>query len=212
MTQKIFIIGLPRTGTTSVCNAFLELGIPCAHTAYTNACFNSAVALADTPIFNDYQALDKYYPGSKFIYLERELTAWLPSIKQLLQRMHTNLTRADGGFNIHLKRCFLNTFRDFSLENINCEQYLTDCYNSHFSNAKHYFSKRTNDFLAIDIANPKSFSALCEFLNISSELHGFEKMNMGGKVTAWNDIKHPLKIESTAKGRIDKYLPYQSQK
>ena len=36
----------------------------------------------------------------------------------------------------------------------------------------------------------------------------FEKMNMGGKVTAWNDIKHPLKVESTAKGRIDKLLPY----
>jgi len=64
--------------------------------------------------------------------------------------------------------------------------------------------------LTIDIANPESFNKLCEFLNITSTLAGFEKMNMGGKVTAWNDIKHPLKIESTAKGRIDKFLPYES--
>ena len=210
MTQKIFIIGLPRTGTTSVCNAFLDFGIPTAHTAYTNACFENAVAIADTPIFNDYQTLDKYYPGSKFVYLKRELSAWLPSIKQLLLRMHTNLTRADGGFNIHLKRCYLNTFSDFSLENINQDEYLTNCYNTHFNSANAYFADRPNDFLTIDIANPESFNKLCEFLNITSTLAGFEKMNMGGKVTAWNDIKHPLKIESTAKGRIDKFLPYES--
>ena len=113
MKQKIFIIGLPRTGTTSVCNAFLHFGIPTAHTAYTTACFDNAVAIADTPIFNDFKVLDKYYPGAKFIYLERELTTWIPSIRQLLQRMHTNLIRTDGGFNIHLKRCYLNTFKDF---------------------------------------------------------------------------------------------------
>ena len=103
MNNKIFIIGLPRTGTTSVCHAFLEFGIPTAHTAYTNNCFDNAHAIADTPIFNDYKALDKYYPDAKFIYLERELNVWLPSIKQLLLRMHTNLTRTDGGFNIHIK-------------------------------------------------------------------------------------------------------------
>lgn len=211
MKYKIFIIGLPRTGTTSVCHAFLNFGIPTAHTAYTTACFDNAIAIADTPIFNDYQALDKYYPGSKFIYLERDLSAWLPSIKQLLQRMHTNLTRVDGGFNIHLKRCYLTTFSDFSLENINNDEYLADCYTMHSNKAKAYFSNRENDFLAIDIATPSSFNKLCKFLSIIGELHGFEKMNMGGKVTAWNNIKHPLKIESTAKGRIDKFLPYEAQ-
>lgn len=211
MKYKIFIIGLPRTGTTSVCHAFLNFGIPTAHTAYTTACFDNAIAIADTPIFNDYQALDKYYPGSKFIYLERDLSAWLPSIKQLLQRMHTNLTRVDGGFNIHLKRCYLNTFTDFSLENISNDTYLTDCYNTHLKSANTYFANRPNDFLAIDIATPNSFIKLCEFLNINSTSDGFAKMNMGGKVTAWNDIKHALKVESTAKGRIDKFLPYESQ-
>ena len=38
------------------------------------------------------------------------------------------------------------------------------------------------------------------------ELTKFEKMNIGGKVTAWNAIKHPLKVASTANGKIDKYL------
>lgn len=206
--SKIFIIGLPRTGTTSVCHAFLEFGIATAHTAYTQACFNNATAIADTPVFNDYQQLDKHYPDSKFIYLTRDFSAWLPSIRQLLTRMHTNLTRPDGGFNIHIKRCYLNTFIDFSLENIQSDSYLAQCYNSHYKQAADYFKNREHDFLAIDIAKPNSINALKHFLSINSDLTDFEKMNMGGKVTAWNDIKHPLKIESTAKGRIDKFLPY----
>ncbi|WP_164835569.1 sulfotransferase, partial [Pseudoalteromonas sp. TB51] len=44
--SKIFIIGLPRTGTTSVCHAFLEFGIATAHTAYTSHCFENATAIA----------------------------------------------------------------------------------------------------------------------------------------------------------------------
>ena len=206
--SKIFIIGLPRTGTTSVCHAFLELGITTAHTAYTNACFENASAIADTPIFNDFKALDIHYPDSKFIYLERELSAWLPSIKQLLTRMHTNLTRGDGGFNIHIKRCYLNTFSELSLNNISDDSYLAHCYETHFNDAQTYFNNRDNDFLSIDIAKPDSYKKLCDFLALKSDKADFEKMNMGGKVTAWNDIKHPLKVESTAKGRIDKLLPY----
>ena len=49
--QKIFIIGLPRTGTTSVCVAMLELGFYVAHTAYTDRSFTEAQVIADTPIF-----------------------------------------------------------------------------------------------------------------------------------------------------------------
>lgn len=206
--NKVFIIGLPRTGTTSVCHAFLELGIATAHTAYTIKCFENATVIADTPVFNDYQVLDNYYPNSKFIYLERDSHNWLPSIKQLLGRMHTNLTRPDGGFNIHLKRCYFDVFSDFTLENINNDDYLLKCYNTHFNNAKHYFVNRQSQFLSINLSNPDSYKKMCDFLGIESNKNHFQKMNVGGKVTAWNDIKHPLKIESTAKGRIDKKLPH----
>jgi hypothetical protein len=208
MNNKIFIIGLPRTGTTSVCHALLELGVATAHTAYTQQCFEKATALADTPIFNDYQTLDQYYPNAKFIYLERDLNAWLPSIKQLLLRMHTNLTRTDGGFNIHIKRCYLNTFKALSIDKINDDEYLTSCYQKHFNDAQAYFNNRKSDFLSINIAQQPSYQRLCEFLSLQSTRNDFEKLNIGGKVTAWNDIKHPLKIASTAKGRIDKCLPY----
>lgn len=200
--QKTFILGLPRTGTTSICSKCLELGFTVAHTAYTQKTFNNAEVIADTPIFTDFQALDKYYPNSKFIYLDRELSLWLPSIKQLLQRMHHNLTRSDGGFNPYLKRCYLQIFSPFTLENINNDQFLTDCYLKHKKDVSDYFLNRDNDFLLIDISQAESLHQLQSFLGLDKTSDSFEKLNRGGKVTAWKDIKHPLKVESTHKGRI----------
>lgn len=207
-TTKIFIIGLPRTGTTSVCNAFLQLGFKTAHTAYTKKCFETAQVIADTPIFNDYQYLDSVYPGAKFIYLEREMSLWLPSIRQLLTRMHTNLMRKDGGFNPHIKRCYLEIFKNLNVDNIESDEYLTGAYNRHADKALCYFSNRNNDFLKINISSSDSFKLLCNFLNCSApaEVNQFEKMNIAGKVTAWNNVKHPLKISSTAKGKIDSVI------
>ncbi|WP_320819085.1 sulfotransferase, partial [Thalassolituus sp.] len=40
--SKIFIIGLPRTGTTSISVALLELGFLVAHTAFTKKAFEVA--------------------------------------------------------------------------------------------------------------------------------------------------------------------------
>lgn len=207
--NKIFIIGLPRTATTSACVAMLNLGFKTAHTAYTQKAMFEAQAIADTPIFCDYQTLDKQYENAKFIYLDRASEAWLPSIKQLLHRMYHNLQRSDGGFNIHLKRCFNEIFYPLTLENINDEEFLTRCYNNHKQEVLEYFKKRMNDLLVINVAEQSSFQALLNFVEISTEqadIQSFELINMGGKVTAWNDIKHPLKIASTNNGKIDKHL------
>jgi hypothetical protein len=58
--EKIFIIGLPRSGTTSICSVMLELGYSVAHTAYTQKTFDNAQVIADTPIFADYKQLDSF--------------------------------------------------------------------------------------------------------------------------------------------------------
>ena len=208
--QKIFIIGLPRTGTTSVCAAMLELGFHVAHTAYTDRSFIEAQVIADTPIFCDYQVLDHAYPNAKFIYLARSLDNWLPSIKQLLARMHNNIIREDGGFNPIIKRCYKSIFSPYNLENINSDEFLAHCYQEHKVAADKYFQGRENDFLSIDISESTSYAQLLKFLAVNEEKStnlSFKKLNIGGKVTAWKDIKNPLKVDSTNKGRVTK-LPY----
>lgn len=207
--NKIFIIGLPRTATTCVCKTLLDLGFKTAHTAYTQQTLAQAQVIADTPIFVDYQQLDQQFTGSKFIYLERELSLWLPSIKQLLQRMATNLLRSDGGFNPHLKRCYQQIFSPFTLENIQSDKFLRQCYLNHQQAVFSYFSDRPDDILTLDVTQDNSIEKLLNFVNIAASVAEnvkFEPINIAGKVTAWNEIKHSLKIASTRNGKIDSQL------
>jgi len=212
--QKIFIIGLPRTATTSLCLAMLELGFKTAHNAYTQNAFSQAQVIADTPVFCDYQQLDKRYPHSKFIYLTRDSQSWLPSIKQLLQRMIINLQRTDGGFNPHLKRCYNEIFYPLTSENIQQDEFLLACYLQHQQGIFSYFENRSEDLLTLNIGDDDSYSRMLEFLNSpinekkinEKKEAGFKQINIGGKVRAWQGINNPLKIESTNKGKIDKIL------
>ncbi|MEZ7187422.1 sulfotransferase family protein [Pseudoalteromonas sp. DY56-GL22] len=207
MSSKIFIIGLPRTGTTSICNSFLQLGYKTAHTAYTQQAITSADVIADTPVFSEYALLDEHFANSRFINLERDLTKWLPSIRQLLARMHTNLMRPDGGFNSHLKRCYFDVFGQYSLAELESDEYLTACYQRHQQQVADYFKGREQQLLTLDVADSNSPQLLQQFLNTQQPI-SFKQLNMGGKVTAWNDIKHPDQVSSTRSGKIDKSLGY----
>jgi hypothetical protein len=201
--NKIFIIGLPRTGTTSICEAMLERGFKVAHTAYTQKTFDNAQVIADTPIFCDFKQLDSFYPNSKFIYLTRASEKWLPSIKQLLQRMYVNISREDGGFNTIIKRCYQSTFSPFTLSNIESDIFLAKCYQRHLHSVQHFFAQRPSDLLTIDISDPASYQKMCTFLSLDKGgVDNFKKLNCGGKVTAWKDLKYAKKIESTKNGRI----------
>ncbi len=206
--KKIFIIGLPRTGTTSICVALLNLGYKVAHTAYTQPCIDTAEVIADTPVFCDYQSLDQQYPKSKFIYLTRSLELWLPSIRQLLQRMHKNIVRRDGGFNPILKRCYQNTFSPFELDDFTQDEFLTVCYQAHQREVFSYFENRASDLLTIDVSKSDAYEQMLKFLplpvideNIVEGLAKkvFEKINVGGKITAWNKVRNELKIDSHLK-------------
>ncbi|MGB0836387.1 MAG: sulfotransferase family protein [Psychrobium sp.] len=205
ISNKIFIIGLPRTATTSVCKAMVELGFTTAHTAYIQKAFDQAQVLADTPIFCDYQQLDKFYPNSKFIHLEREIDVWVPSIRQLLERMLHNLQRTDGGFNPYLRRCYHDIFQPLTADNIASDDFLIECYQRHQQGIETYFKGREQDLLSIDVSQAGSYQALLDFVGITdSDKDDFERVNIGGKVTAWKQVESEFKVESTRRGRIDK--------
>ena len=205
ITNKIFIIGLPRTATTSVCKAFVELGFTTAHTAYIQKAFDEAQVIADTPIFCDYQILDQHYPNSKFIHLARDMDAWVPSIRQLLQRMLHNLQRTDGGFNPYLRRCYHDIFSPLTVDNINNDDFLIRCYDHHLATIKAHFKDRPNDLISIDVSHATSYQALLDFIGMPPrESNSFDRVNIGGKVTAWKQVDSEFKIESARRGRIDK--------
>lgn len=210
--NKLFIIGLPRTGTTSISVVLLDYGFKVAHTAYTKRAFELADVISDAPCFCDYQALDKLFPDSKFVYLDRALANWVPSMHMLLTKMLPELTPKTGYLNPVLKRCMNTTFQLATTADPLSEGHLASCYLEHQQKVFEYFENRA-DFLKIDISQSDSLRTLLQFLEISTENTGnFPHLNMGKQVDNWQQLKHPNKINSMSAGKEHrKFFDYQQQ-
>ena len=208
--NKLFIIGLPRTGTTSISVALLDYGFKVAHTAYTKRAFELADVISDAPCFADYKELDKLFPNSKFVYLDRALERWVPSMQMLLNKMLPELAPKSGYLNPVLKRCINKTFSPLTTENSLDTRHLESCYRTHQQEVFHYFSNR-DDLLAIDISQKNSLQKLVDFLGIESATAGdFPHLNIGKQVDNWKEYKHPNKINSLSAGKEHrKFFDYQ---
>jgi hypothetical protein len=217
--NKLFIIGLPRTGTTSISIALLDYNFKVAHTAYTQHAFQRADVLSDSPCFCDYKELDKLFPDSKFVYLDRALTDWIPSIQMLLKKMHSNLAPKTGIFNPVLKRSFNEAFslyikdndsKQFMLnESAFAEEHLSACYHSHKNQVLSYFADR-KDLLVINLSDKNSLQQLLSFLNVSHDKEvQFPHTNIGKHVSGWREYKHPNKINALSAGEYQrKFFDY----
>lgn len=198
--NKLFIIGLPRTGTTSISVALLDYGFKVAHTAYTKRAFELANVISDAPCFCDYQQLDKLFPGSKFVYLDRALASWIPSVQMLLKKMLPQLDPKSGYLNPVLKRCINTTFSLANTTDPLSSQHLEACYLTHQQEVYQYFSGR-DDFLTIDVSQNESLKKLLAFLDITTEGAGeLPRLNIGKQVDGWKEYKHPNKINSLSAG------------
>ncbi|WP_299074606.1 sulfotransferase [uncultured Paraglaciecola sp.] len=205
--NKLFIIGLPRTGTTSISVALLE-HFTVSHTAYTKRSFELADVISDCPCFSDYPQLDGLFPQSKFVYLQRKLEHWLPSIQMLLNKMLPSL-QGENYVNPILKRSFNNSFHLDAVDDPLNKAHLVNCYRRHEQGVIDYFNGR-DDCLSIDITQANSLSQLQSFLALpQSDTNTFPHLNRGKRVDAWRDIKHPHKINSHAVGKEGrKYFEY----
>lgn len=208
--NKLFIIGLPRTGTTSISIAMLDYNFKVAHTAYTKQAFELADVLTDSPCFSDYKELDELFPGSKFAYLDRPLESWIPSIQMLLKKMASSLEPKKGAFNPVLKRSFNEVFKLYINQGSTKEwvlnegafekEHLIDCYQNHKTEVMEYFSER-DDLLTIDLSDKESLSQLLTFINIDHEKDvQFPHTNKGRHVADWREFKHPNKVNALSFG------------
>jgi len=197
--NKLFIIGLPRTGTTSISVALLK-HFKVAHTAYTKRAFELADVISDCPCFSDYQQLDSLFPNSKFVYLQRPLAQWLPSIQMLLGKMLPHLN-GETYVNPILKRSFSQTFELNNVGNPLDITHLTSCYQQHEQEVIDYFNGQ-NNLLSIDVSHPESLTKLLAFLGLQGgNNEQFPHLNIGKRVDNWKSFKHPNKVNSNAAGK-----------
>ncbi|WP_299568672.1 sulfotransferase family protein [uncultured Shewanella sp.] len=213
--NKVFIIGLPRTGTTSVSVALLEHGFKVAHIGLTKRAFEVADVVSDVPCFCDYPQLDKIFPDAKFVYIDRPVESWVSSIQMLLTKMAPNLADKTGTFHPILKRCFKEIFGDLTADDLLDEARLRQCYFSHQQAVLSYFAGR-DDLLTIKLNEPNSLRTLLQFIGVSDDkinLHGtkdFPVLNVGTHVASWGEYKHPNKVNTNLAGpEHRKFFDYQ---
>jgi hypothetical protein len=208
---KIFCIGLNKTGTTSMAKALTDLGfiVGDQHLAELllddwsvrnfkslyNYCL-TAQAFQDIPFSLPYsfQALDGFFPGSKFILTVRDNSEqWYNSLITFQSKFFgkgnvpttTDFKNANygyPGFKYNIFKWVYNTpEEDPYNKEIMIQQY--EFYNFLVQD---YFKRRPNDLLVVNLSDPGSYQKFCEFL---------EKPYPGGKFPHENKTNNLKTIE-----------------
>lgn len=196
--SKIFVLSLPRTGTTSTCIYLLEHGYKVAHTAFSEAAFELADVVADTPVFTDYASLYSRYPNSKFIYLQRPEGDWLESIRRLLLSMRKRWLADSNFFESDIKRCFLAAFPEFCSKKEFSNEYLLSCYRKHQIAVDRFFNDKPEQLLRVDITQLGAGEKILKFCGkaLGYSSNELPHVNKGRRITYWETIEHPNKVFS----------------
>lgn len=183
--NKVFGIGLSKTGTSSLGIALNRLGVPTIdypHDPATRAQLEAGDfrlkllerydAITDTPVVPYYPQLDELYPGSKFILTVRDIDSWLKSVEAHWadcgpwQQMSKN----DRDFAYFIRAAVYGSVR------FNESRYRY-VYERHLDQVRHYFADRPDDLLEIDICGGQTMGPLGRFLGIDVADDPFPRAN-----------------------------------
>lgn len=186
-SSRICCIGFQKTGTTSLAEALERLGYrvtnvnrdvdaALAASGATGAADPQAEAeriaiaalethdvIQDSPAAFVYQALDRAYPGSKFILTHRPVDKWLKSYEKFFPDENNALRRWMYG---------VDRFRG------NEARYRA-VYESRNAAIRAYFADRPQDFLEMDLSGGAGWHDLVTFLGAAA-LPPFPHANAGG--------------------------------
>jgi len=173
LPTRIFGVGLQKSATTSLHEAFKILGFDSLHWGAgeapliwyeMNALGRSPTleqwyALSDNPIPILFKQIDKAYPGSKYVLTIRNEADWLESVRKLWSYEH-NPTR-------HLWDVYpisnqLHTAL-YGRADFDAQTFL-ERYRRHNAEVRKHFRYRPNDLLVMDMDKGGDWAALCAFL------------------------------------------------
>jgi hypothetical protein len=174
---KVFGIGAARTGTSSLGQALVRLGF--RHTSwdpdlwerYERGDLEPVFGVADRfETFEDgpwnapvlYRALDRRFPGSKFVLTVREPHSWLAS--------HERHFSAEGARLIPERY----RIRDYPSRR---EEILRD-FEARNREVIDYFYDRADDLLVLDICGGHGWERLCPFLGLPDPGEPFPHVNV----------------------------------
>jgi hypothetical protein len=180
---KVFGIGLPKTGLSSLTSALKILGYSTSQYQWDvmdwdtlnqlqNGSFHLKVleshdAVTDLPFISRFpQAFDQEYPGSKFILTVRDINSWLRSTEQWFSSRPIKAAHQDRRLTAYTSTAFFDLyFRVLLFGSIQFSRdHLRYIYNEHYDRVTRYFTDRETDLLVLDTSAGEGWEQLCPFL------------------------------------------------
>lgn len=191
--QKVFCVGRNKTGTTSLTKAMAHLGyvVGDQHSgeklirAWGMRDFSRIASYCkfgqffqDIPFSLPYtfQAVDMFFPGSKFILTIRDAESWYNSMVKFhrLDKVHGN-----KAYSLEMLKDASYCYKGFAYDTKVLvydlpgddpyhKKTLIDHYDFHNRMVKDYFKNRPEDLLILDLSKKMAHRKLCDFLEIPS--------------------------------------------
>lgn len=156
--QKVFGVGLPRTGTSSLSEALTILGYKTKHYPKYIIKANEFDALVDSPVSNCFEYLDHCYAGAKFILTVRDQEKWLKSCEAASKKFKWNLLDPTARCGPEVYKTHIDIFNTLSY---NRDKFI-EGYMKHYIRFTSYFRNK-NNYLLFDIRD--GWPQLCHFLD-----------------------------------------------
>ena len=168
--EKIFVIGYPKTGTTSSKVALRRMGVRvCGVVGGRGTIRQHAMsylpkydAFQNFPWSFLYQDLDAACPGSKFILTTRDEDSWISSMVRNFGYEGDN----------QLRKCVFGYGNPRGHEEI----YL-QTFRRHYAEVREYFADRPNDFMEMCLFEGEGWEKLCPFLGLEEPRSAFPHAN-----------------------------------
>jgi len=189
--QKVFCIGLNKTGTTTMAQVLRDFGYKVGVQWRAELLMDdwamrdfrrivqyckTADAFQDVPFSLDftYQIVDYAFPGSKFILtIRNNADEWYES----LVRFHAKLMGTEGTPTVDDVKNFSYRGRGWGWRqqqnmfgtndtNVYDEKLYKKYYTNHNAQILEYFKSRPKDLLVLDLSEPSAMRYLCDFLGV----------------------------------------------
>jgi len=172
MKDKVFGIGLSRTGTVSLTAALKRLGYRAKHYPHLLKVIETAEAydaVTDSPVVPYMETLARLYPKARFVLTVRDEESWLASceahyaLKPIKRIMAWKLwnRRATYGIETYERELFRRVYR------------------AHVVRARAFFAGQPGRLLELDICGGEGYELLCPFLGLPVLDEPFPHENRG---------------------------------
>jgi hypothetical protein len=161
--QKIFGIGLGRTGGTSLSKAMSMLGYKCKHApAYIDE-ITKYEFISDIFIAARYEFLDYAFPKARFIMTVRDIESWIKSCSKYKDPSKPNGILNEWGIQGTTLRSAENRFRLFGISYYD-EKVFRYVHSDYYYRVLTHFRNRHDKLLVLNICNGEGWKELCSFL------------------------------------------------